>query len=239
MSGIFISYRQQDAKPWAILLCKELAGVFGDDRVFLDKDTLHAGNWRAQILEALGKSGVVLVVMGRRWLTITDDSGRQRLNCPEDVHRQEIAFALSHKDVTVIPVLVDGVAMPRAEDLPMDIRSLSDQQSRELSDGRARRDVDMQLLIQDIRRKTGLKVRRSGKLSEHSTKIAALKSSFRMLLAMVVLSFAGWLFFYVTQPGVPLTPAETTIVVGSCAVIVLSAKGLWARLNKKRKDESV
>ena len=128
MNGIFISYRQQDAKPWALLLCKELAGVFGDEQVFLDKDTLHAGNWRAQILEALGKSGVVLVVMGRRWLTITDDSGQQRLNCPDDVHRQEIALALSRKDVTVIPVLVDGVAMPRAEDLPTDIRSLSDQQ---------------------------------------------------------------------------------------------------------------
>ena len=238
MSGIFISYRQQDAKPWALLLCKELAGVFGDERVFLDKDTLHAGNWRTQIHEALDKSGVVLVLIGRRWLTITDDTGRQRLNCPDDVHRQEIALALSRTDVTVIPVLVDGVAMPRAEDLPIDIRSLSDQQSRELSDGRARRDVDMQLLIQDIRRKTGLKIRQNDKLSERSSKIAVLRSLFRMLLAIVVLFFAGWLFFYVTQPEVPLTPAETAIVVGSCAVIVLSAKGLWARLNKKRKDES-
>ena len=164
--------------------------------------------------------------------------GRQRLNCPEDVHRQEIAFALSHKDVTVIPVLVDGAEMPRAEDLPIDIRSLTDQQSRELSDGRARRDVDMQLLIEDIKRSTGLKIR-NGKLSKRSSKRAALKASFRMLLAMVVLSFAGWLFFYVTQPGVPLTSAETAIVVGSSAVIVLSAKGLWARLNEKRKDESV
>jgi hypothetical protein len=231
MSGIFISYRQQDAKPWAILLCKELAGVFGDERVFLDKDTLHAGNWRAQILEALGKSGVVLVVMGRRWLTITDGSGRQRLNCPEDVHRQEIAFALSHKDVTVIPVLVDGAEMPRAEDLPIDIRSLTDQQSRELSDGRARRDVDMQLLIEDIQRSTGLKIR-NGKLSKHSSKIAALKASFRMFFAVVVLSFAGWLFFYVTQPGEPLTAAETMVVVAVCAVVVLSARGLWARLHK-------
>src|SRR5687768_12492703 len=116
MNRIFISYRQEDAEPWAFLLCKELAGVFGDDRVFLDKDTLHAGNWRAQIHDALDKSGVVLVLIGRRWLTITDDTGRQRLNCPDDVHRQEIALALSRKDVTVIPVLVDGVAMPRAED---------------------------------------------------------------------------------------------------------------------------
>ena len=29
MNGIFISYRQDDAKPWALLLRDELAGVFG------------------------------------------------------------------------------------------------------------------------------------------------------------------------------------------------------------------
>ena len=73
MSGIFISYRQEDTKPWALLLRKELAEVFGDERVFLDKDTLHAGNWRAQIHEALNQCRVVLIVIGRHWLTITDE----------------------------------------------------------------------------------------------------------------------------------------------------------------------
>ena len=69
MGGIFISYRQADAKAWAIALRDDLAGVFGNDRVFLDKDTLHAGG------VALGLMMVPLVMRTteeiklRKWLT--------------------------------------------------------------------------------------------------------------------------------------------------------------------------
>ena len=49
MGGIFISYRQADAKAWAIGLRDDLAKMFGDEQVFLDKDTLQAGNWRDYI----------------------------------------------------------------------------------------------------------------------------------------------------------------------------------------------
>jgi hypothetical protein len=234
MTGIFISYRQDDAKPWALLLSKELAGMFGEDRVFLDKDALRAGNWRAQIHEALNQCRVVLVVIGRRWLTITDDAGTPRLNHSDDVHRQEIALALSRKDVTVIPVLVDGVAMPRTEDLPMDIRSLTDQQSRELSDGRARREVDMQLLIEDIRRITGLKGNVKDQTPiKNGPKTAGLRASLLTMVAISVLSLAVWVFFYIAQPGQPLTTAETIIVLAICSVLVLSAKRIWVRLHNR------
>lgn len=237
MTGIFISYRQDDAKPWALLLCEELAGVFGDDRVFLDKDALRAGNWRAQINEALNQCRVVLVVIGRRWLTITDEAGQRRLNHSDDVHRQEIALALSRKDVTVIPVLVDGVGMPRADDLPTDIRSLTEQQARELSDARARREVDMQLLIDDIRRITGLpgKPEEQTSLRDVPTR-SSLKTSLRTTLAVSALSLAVWVFFYLMQPTEPLTAAETLVVIAACAVLVFSAKGIWARLAKRRKQ---
>ena len=43
MNGIFISYRQDDAKAWALLLRDELARTFGAEHVFLDKDALRAG----------------------------------------------------------------------------------------------------------------------------------------------------------------------------------------------------
>ena len=45
MKRIFISYKQDDAKLWALPLRKELAAAFGTEHVFLDKDTLHAGSW--------------------------------------------------------------------------------------------------------------------------------------------------------------------------------------------------
>ena len=50
--------------------------------------------------------------------------------------------------------------MPRTEDLPEDIRSLTDQQSHELSDSSARREVDLKLLIADIERLTGSRLKK-------------------------------------------------------------------------------
>ena len=161
MRGVFISYRQDDAKPWALLLRQDLVQAFGEECVFLDKDTLHAGNWREQIGEALDRSGVALVVIGRRWLTSADDRGQRRLDTPDDVHRHEIASALARKDVTVIPVVVDGASVPSAESLPSDIRTLSDQQAREISDNNARRKLDLDALIADIERATGMQAKRS------------------------------------------------------------------------------
>jgi len=173
MRGVFISYRQDDAKPWALLLRQDLVQAFGEECVFLDKDTLHAGNWREQIDEALDSSGVALVVIGRRWLTSADDRGQRRLDAPGDVHRQEIASALSRKDVTVIPVVVDGASVPSAESLPPDIRTLSDQQAREISDNNARRQLDLRALIADIERATGMTARGSEPRLRTRLKIAA------------------------------------------------------------------
>jgi hypothetical protein len=184
MSGIFISYRQDDAKSWALLLREELVKAFGEAHVFLDKDTLHAGNWREQIREALDRCGVMLVVMGRRWLTIADEHGERRLDRTDDIHRQEIAYALSRKDITVIPVRVDGAPIPRPEELPPALRRFPEQQSRDLSDSSAHREVDLKLLIEDIERATGLKAARASRIQtrnapmadEHERKTGPVKS---------------------------------------------------------------
>jgi TIR domain len=229
LAGIFISYRQEDSRPWAVLLCEELSDAFGEDRVFLDLDTLHSGSWREQIEVALNQSRVVLVVIGRRWLTITDEAGVRRLNRSDDVHRQEIALALARKGMTVIPVRVDGAAMPYAEDLPTDIRTLCEQQSRELSDSRARRGVDMRLLFRDIERITGIEAKR--KKLPYSE---ALKEALVTTLVIIASSLLVWLFFYLVSPEAPLTLAETTVVVGMCLAVVLSVKWVWIRLRRTR-----
>ena len=189
MKGVFISYRQDDAKPWALLLRQDLVEAFGEEWVFLDKDTLHAGNWRAQIQQALDRSGVALVVIGRRWLASADDLGKRRLDSADDVHRQEIANALSRKDMTVIPVVVDGATLPRAEELTSDIRSLTDQQTHEISDNHAHRKLDLALLIGDIERATGLVARRPARrslfLSGHRVAAGSL-----ILAAVIAVSLA-------------------------------------------------
>lgn len=152
MNGIFISYRERDSKAWALGLRDRLVDEFGEDKVFLDKDTLKAGKWKDQIERALGDCNIVLVVIGRGWLHAQDDDGHQRLMAEDDVHRREIALALARRDVTVIPVLVDGATMPRPDELPENIRDLVQQQSRSISDSAAHRKVDLDSLSADIRR---------------------------------------------------------------------------------------
>jgi TIR domain len=239
MTGIFICYRQDDAKPWVLLLREELAEAFGEEHVFLDKDTLHVGNWREQIQQALDQCEIVLIVMGQRWLTITDESGQRRLDRADDVHRQEIALALSRRSVTVIPVRVDAATMPRAEDLPEDIRSLTDQQSRELSDSSARREVDLKLLIADIERVSRLKAGKGLPRKDASASSANaspkrwLGLSAKALFAALVASIAvlvsaeialGWTF----------GPPEISLIV----LIVLGLTIFGARLRARWKAKN-
>lgn len=156
MAGIFISYRQADAKAWAINLRDDLAKAFGDGQVFLDKDALGPGNWRDQLQGALERCSVVIVVIGKHWLTISDERNRSRISLHDDVHHQEIALALGHKGVTVIPVLVDEAAMPKAEQLPEDIRGLTNQQAYKVGDTKARRKTDLEELVKGIAAISGL-----------------------------------------------------------------------------------
>lgn len=153
MAGIFISYRQADATAWAIALRDDLAKIFGEEQVFLDKDTLHAGNWRDQINQALDRCAVALIVIGPRWLTILDEQNQPRIGLAEDVHHQEIALALDRKGVTVIPVLVEDAPMPRAEQLPTDLHGLCDQQAYKIGDTQARRKADLEVLVKNIQAK--------------------------------------------------------------------------------------
>lgn len=157
MGGIFISYRQADAKAWAISLRDDLVKVFGDDQVFLDKDTLHAGNWRVQINRALDRCAVALVVIGPRWLSIVDELNQPRISLSDDVHHQEVALLLSRSNVTVIPVLVDDAVMPQAKQLPQDLRTLCDQQAYKIGDTQARRKADLDVLVKNILAVGGLK----------------------------------------------------------------------------------
>jgi hypothetical protein len=124
--------------------------------------------------------------------------------------------------------------MPRAEDLPTDIRSLNDQQSRELSDTSGRRELDMQVLVEDIRKITGLEGRRKERTSVKAGLIALLRTTVAIAALTIVVS----LFFSIAPPREPLTPAETTVVVGASTVIVLAAKRIWGRLHTKARKEN-
>src|SRR5687768_2058776 len=102
MSRVFISYRRDDSSGHALLLYKSLVGELGADRVFMDLDTIEAGRDFVDVIEeALETTDVVLAVIGRRWLAVTDRRRHRRLDNPDDYLRLEIARSLSRPDVRV------------------------------------------------------------------------------------------------------------------------------------------
>ena len=80
------------------------------------------------------------MVIGPKWVAITDAHGRRRLDDPGDFVRMEVGRALS-RGVRVIPVLVEDARMPRAAELPEELQALTRRQYHELSDSRWEYDV--------------------------------------------------------------------------------------------------
>ena len=125
MSGqIFISYRREET-PWlARSLCDRLCAHFDRNQIFMDLDTIAPGeNFLKAIEKTVSECDVLIAVIGAGWLTSKDEQGGRRLDNPADFVRMEIATAL-RRDIRVIPVLVDGVSMPPADDLPEDLKQL-------------------------------------------------------------------------------------------------------------------
>ncbi len=129
MDGIFISYRRDDASGYAGRLYDRLVAQFGAHRVFMDVEGIELGaDFVNAIEKAVGSCRVLIVVIGDEWLDIRDAQGRRRLDDPHDFIRLEVAAALS-RDIRVVPVLVDGAQMPRAEDLPEPLQGLARRQA--------------------------------------------------------------------------------------------------------------
>ena len=124
MARIFISYRRADSQAWADRIYPVLVQAFGKDNVFKDVDNITLSrNFRAAIERAVINSDVVLILIGRQWVSITDDSGRKRLDNPDDFVRLEAEMALRH-DKMVIPVTVDGARMPATTELPSTLQDV-------------------------------------------------------------------------------------------------------------------
>jgi len=139
---VFISYRRDDAAGEAGRLADHLQRRFGADRVFLDIETIESGTDFVQMLQrSLKETAAVLVVIGRQWLGIRDAAGTRRLDDPADFVRQEVEAALG-RGVPVVPVLVQGAPLPRAEDLPASLAPLVTRQTATLDHAEFHADVE-------------------------------------------------------------------------------------------------
>jgi hypothetical protein len=130
---VFVSYKSADAPGHALLLHDRLTRRFGPN-VFLDVDALSAGiDWRKEIKARESACGVVLVLIGARWLALLKESTQRAVVEPsDDVARQEVEFALASPDIEVVPVLVDDAKMPSRHELPRSLQALADRQAVQL-----------------------------------------------------------------------------------------------------------
>ena len=131
-AGIFISYRRDESAGYAGRIADRFTEHFGEERVFRDIDSMEPGLDFVEAIErALESCAVVLVVIGRNWTTTLKEHEQTG---QEDYMQLEVATALKRNDVRVIPVLVQGASMPRAEELPDDLSALRRRNAFELHD---------------------------------------------------------------------------------------------------------
>jgi hypothetical protein len=134
--SVFISYRRSDAEGWAGRLSDSLRAHLGQVRIFRDIEDIPPGvDFIEYFTKAVGECDALIEIIGPDWLTVADASGRRRLDDPNDPIRLEVVAAI-RRNIRVIPVLLEGATMPKAEDLPDDLQPLARRNAYPLSDSR-------------------------------------------------------------------------------------------------------
>ena len=111
----------------------------------MDVESIEPGSDFVEIIDdKVGSCDVLLALIGPRWVDAADETGNRRLEDPDDVVALEIATALGLHG-RVIPVLVDGASMPKADDLPEDLAPLARREAVQL--GHTTFDAVMSVLV--------------------------------------------------------------------------------------------
>jgi uncharacterized protein YecT (DUF1311 family) len=135
MAKIAISYRRSDSQDITGRIFDRLAQQYGKDTVFRDIDSIRPGiDFRTQIADALSKTDVLLVIVGPRWLG-RGEGIASRMDNESDPVRVEVEMALK-RDIPVIPVLVSGMKMPEANELPAALKDFAFRHAVEVDGGR-------------------------------------------------------------------------------------------------------
>ena len=122
---IFLNYRRDDSIATARTVHELLAKHFGKDKVFQDIPNIPVGvDYKAYVDKLLGETDVFVALIGKAWLNVRDEkTGMVRIEDPKDLVRAEIKEARV-RNISIIPVLVDGAKMPDANDIPEDFQFL-------------------------------------------------------------------------------------------------------------------
>lgn len=157
---VFLCYRRYGTAAYAGRIYDRLVVRFGKEQIFMDVDSIEPGyDFSDAIRTAVRSCSVLLAVMGPDWLSLRDETGRQRINRHDDYVFIEISTALEN-GVQVIPVLVEGCRMPNEQQLPIALQGLAKRQSIEISHNRF--DSDCENLIRALVRQHESNRRSSG-----------------------------------------------------------------------------
>lgn len=126
MAKIFISYRRADSRTISGRIYDRLTAAFGKDEIFKDIDKIPPGkDFRGVLKEAVSDCKVMLVIIDKQWVDITNDTGNRRRDDPGDFVRIEVETGLQRDSALVIPFMVNGAGMPSSAALPDTLKELA------------------------------------------------------------------------------------------------------------------
>jgi hypothetical protein len=149
MTGkIFVNYRREDEPGFAIALFGYLEQALSPEQLFMDveggiapgQDFVHVIEEQVNVCE------IMLVLIGSKWLTATDESGRLRLQDPQDFVRIEIDSAI-RLGKQIVPVLLHKTQMPRADALPEPLKPLARLHAVRLTQERFKSDAQVLIKV--------------------------------------------------------------------------------------------
>src|SRR3954452_2562555 len=132
---IILSYRRTDAPGTAGRIFDRLVQHYGPESVFMAVDSIPFGvDFHEHIQNALSGCDALLAIIGPRWLG-EDPSGSLRIADKNDWVRIEVETALN-RNIPVVPVLVDGAAIPERSRLPETLQALTRRNAAPVDSGR-------------------------------------------------------------------------------------------------------
>lgn len=177
----------------------------------MDVDTIQPGeNFVDAIETAVSSCDVLIALIGSKWLSITDDDGNRRLDNPHDFVRVEITAALK-RGIRVIPVLLAGTMMPKAQDLPVELQLLTELNALEIRHGSfdagiEKLQIAIDTCLREIRAADGTPIQRLPAWAW----IAAASS---LLVIVIAIIFLGVFLPKLTEATTPTTEEAKQVVV--------------------------
>jgi hypothetical protein len=135
MPKIIISYRRADTDAIAGRIRDRLERDYGKNSIFMDIDNIPFGtDFREHIQNAILQNDLLLAVVGPNW-TGPNETGTARIEEETDLVRIEVETAMK-AHIPVIPLLVNGAPMPKAEDLPDSLKDFAFKNAAPVDSGR-------------------------------------------------------------------------------------------------------